>query len=90
MGRDADRERTWDDRAGTSCPRCGRSYDDTERADVHHRDGDDGNGSPNNLRKRCKSCHLGGEHGRDVESPKTPAGLRRRGPSGPSRSGPPR
>lgn len=90
MSRDRDRKRTWQERAGGRCPRCGRSYDDVERADVHHNDGNASNGSPDNLRKRCKNCHLGGEHDRELDSPRSPPGLRRRGPSGPSRSGPPR
>ncbi|MBX0350488.1 hypothetical protein [Haloarcula pellucida] len=88
MGRDQDRKRTWDERAGDRCPRCGQSFDDVERADVHHRDGDPNNGHPSNRRKRCKKCHLGDEHGRDVDSPKTPDGVRRSGPPAPSRSGP--
>jgi len=88
--RDRHRDRVWSDRAGKRCPSCGRSFDDAERADVHHNDEDPGNGHPSNLRKRCKRCHLGGEHGRDTDSPKEPRGVRRSGPSGPSRSGPPR
>lgn len=88
MGRDQDRERTWDERAGRRCPGCGRSFDNVERADVHHHDGDANNGHPSNRRKRCKKCHLRGEHGRDVDSPKTPDGVRRSGPRGPSRTTP--
>jgi len=39
------------------------------RVDVHHRDQDERNGHPSNLRKRCEKCHLEGEHDRpdDVE-----------------------
>jgi len=78
--RDRHRERVHDDRAGDRCPSCGRLLDTADRVDVHHRDGDPTNGQPSNLRKRCKKCHLGGEHDRDTE-PKQPAGPR----SGPRR-----
>jgi hypothetical protein len=88
MSRDADRQRTWSQRSGQRCPGCGRSYDEVDRADVHHNDGNDKNGHPANLRKRCKRCHLGGEHDRDTDSPKTPSGVRRSRPRGVSRSGP--
>jgi hypothetical protein len=88
MTRDADRERTWTERAGQRCPSCGRAYNDTERADVHHNDGDPQNGHPNNRRKRCMRCHLAGEHDRDLDTPRTPSGPRRRSPRGPSRSSP--
>lgn len=65
--RDRHRDRAHDDRAGNVCPTCGRSFDDVERVDVHHDDGNPRNGSPENLRKRCRRCHLKEEHGRDPE-----------------------
>lgn len=86
--RDRHRERTWEERAGNVCPGCGRSFDDVDRADVHHWNGNDRDGAPDNLRKRCKDCHLEGEHDRDVDSPKTPPGPRRTRPPRPSRSAP--
>lgn len=79
--RDRHRDRVWDERAGERCPCCGRPTDSTERVDVHHRDGDPTNGHPDNLRKRCKRCHLGGEHDRDIDTTPGPSGPR----SGPSR-----
>lgn len=84
------RDRVWSERAGRRCPRCGRYFDTAGRADVHHNDENASNGHPANLRKRCPKCHLGGEHDRpdDVDAPKTPAGLSRRGPRGPRRTGP--
>ncbi|MFC4549394.1 MULTISPECIES: hypothetical protein [Halorussus] len=78
--RDRHRRRLHADRAGEQCPRCGRSLDTADRVDDHHHDGDPTNGHPSNLRKRCKNCHLGGEHDRDVET-KQPRGPR----SGPRR-----
>ncbi|WP_137288847.1 HNH endonuclease [Natronorubrum halophilum] len=89
--RDRHRERVHDERAGQRCPGCGRSLDTADRVDVHHHDQNSSNGHPANLRKRCKRCHLEGEHDRpDDVDPKGPAGLSRRGPQGISRSGPPR
>jgi len=86
------RDRVHDERGGQRCPNCGKPLEHAGRVDVHHRDQDETNGHPSNLRKRCKRCHLEGEHDRpdDVDSPKTPPGLSRRGPSGVSRNGPPR
>ncbi len=78
--RDRHRRRTHDQRAGDRCPTCGRPFDQAG-VDVHHRDENPGNGHPENLRKRCPDCHLGGEHDRDVD---------RTGPSGPRRSRPSR
>jgi hypothetical protein len=83
--RDRHRNRTHRQRSGNRCPNCGRPYGDTDRVDVHHRDGNAANGSPDNLRKRCKRCHLGDEHDRDT-SPKKPTGPRS-GPGG-VRTGP--
>ncbi|UHQ96480.1 hypothetical protein [Natrinema halophilum] len=90
--RDRHRERVHLERAGRRCPTCGRTFDTADRVDVHHRDQDERNGHPANLRKRCKKCHLEGEHDRpdDVDSPKIPNGISRRGPRGVSQSGPPR
>jgi ribosomal protein S14 len=88
MTRDGDRDRTWSQRAGQRCPSCGRSFDTADRADIHHNDGNHKNSHPSNHRKRCKRCHLGGEHDRDTDSPKTPSGVRRTQPAGPRRSGP--
>lgn len=70
--RERHRERTHQERAGDRCPRCGRSYADADRVDVHHRDGNPRNGSPENLRKRCRVCHLAGEHDRNVTRSKEP------------------
>ena len=81
--RDRHRERTHDERAGDRCPSCGRAFATAERADVHHRDGDPTNGAPENLRKRCKRCHLGDEHDRDVKAGRGPPGVRRTGPTTP-------
>lgn len=76
--RDRHRERAHADSPGRQCPGCGRDFSTADRVDVHHRDGDPTNGTPDNLRVRCRRCHLGDEHDRDVE------------PAGPSRprSGP--
>ncbi len=65
--RDRHRDRVHDDRAGDHCPSCGRRLDIADRVDVHHNDEDPSNGHPSNLRKRCKNCHLGDEHDRDIE-----------------------
>lgn len=80
--RENHRERTWTERAGQRCPGCGRPFDDADRADVHHRDGNQHNGAPDNLRKRCSRCHLRDEHDREVDTPASPPR--------PSRSRPPR
>lgn len=87
--RDRHRARTWEQRGGDRCPRCGRPYESADRADVHHRDGNEHNGDPDNLRKRCRRCHLGAEHDRpdDVDSPQQPAGPGRTRPTRP-RTGP--
>lgn len=78
--RDRHRERLHDDRAGQQCPTCGRRLDTANRVDTHHRDRDPTNGHPDNLRKRCKTCHLAGEHDRDLDDSQ-PDGVR----SGPRR-----
>jgi|GEM_PF-2317328 len=78
--RDRHRERTHEDSSANYCPGCGRPLDTADRVDVHHRDGDPTNGSPDNLRVRCLRCHLKGEHDRNVE-PGSPSGPR----SGPRR-----
>lgn len=85
--RERHRTRTHQERAGESCPQCGRSFDTVDRVDVHHADGNPSNGSPDNLRKRCKRCHLEGEHGRAPEQEQSPApGYT--GPPAPRASGP--
>lgn len=71
--RDRHRDRTHEDRAGESCPRCGRPYDAVDRVDVHHFDGNARNGTPANLRKRCMRCHLEGEHDRTTDQDRSPA-----------------
>lgn len=83
--RDRHRKRAHRERGGKRCPTCGRPYDDADRVDVHHRDGNPQNGAPNNLRKRCRKCHLGDEHDRNVSAtkPRSP----RSGPRG-VRTGP--
>lgn len=84
--RDRHRTRTHRERAGDQCPRCGRAYDQADGVDVHHHDENPRNGAPDNLRKRCPTCHLEGEHDRDTTHSTEP----RRPRSGPSgvRSGP--
>jgi len=78
--RDRHRDRLHRDRAGQHCPSCGRPLNTADRVDDHHHDGDPSNGHPSNLRKRCRRCHLGDEHDRDLDD-KQPTGPR----SGPSR-----
>ena len=88
--RDQHRKRYWRDcdRDSWQCPGCGRTVDAVDRADVHHRDEDDGNGQPDNLRGRCKRCHLKGEHDRDIDDASGPSRPRTKSPRGPSRTGP--
>lgn len=83
--RERHRQRVQDQRAGDYCPRCGRSFDQTDGDHVHHRDGNKRNGSPENLRKRCPRCHFAGEHDRpdDVESPGQPPSPNRLSPGRP-------
>ncbi|RKS83301.1 hypothetical protein BDK61_2644 [Haloarcula quadrata] len=80
--RDRHRDRVWSERAGDQCPRCGASFDQAGGADVHHRDGNERNGEPENLRKRCPTCHFAGEHDRPDDAPNSQQ------PPGPSRSSP--
>jgi hypothetical protein len=72
-GRDAHRDRHWDARDTDTCPSCGRSLDTADRVDVHHNDEDASNGGPDNLRTRCKTCHLADEHDRDVDRDRRPS-----------------
>lgn len=53
-----------------SCPGCGATRDQTTSMHVHHRDGNPHNHSRENLVALCRSCHLGGEHGLDVDDPR--------------------
>ncbi|GGM64379.1 5-methylcytosine-specific restriction endonuclease McrA [Halarchaeum rubridurum] len=89
--RDQARRQYWQGRSRRSwrCPRCGRSYGEVDRVDVHHRDGNPHNNSPENLVALCKRCHIGGEHNREVDddhlTPPSPGYL---GPPRPRNLGP--
>ena len=52
------------------CPGCGASRSETTSMHVHHRDGNPTNNELGNLVALCNQCHLGGEHGLDVDSPR--------------------
>jgi 5-methylcytosine-specific restriction endonuclease McrA len=87
--RERARRQYWQSRStsGWRCPGCGRSRDEVDRVDVHHRDGNPNNNDPDNLIALCRRCHLGGRHDRDVDdehlgppeprgtSPPTPSSL---------------
>ena len=45
------------------CPDCGRRLRDVHSFEVHHKDGDPRNGSPENLIGLCRKCHYE-RHGR--------------------------
>lgn len=89
--RDQARQQYWRRRSkqGWRCPGCGRSRDEVERVDVHHRDGNPKNNDPDNLVALCKRCHLQGRHGRDIDQealgPPEPRSL---GPPTPRNLGP--
>ncbi len=53
------RERFWNehDIDEYECPGCGRQRDEVEQFDVHHIDGNPGNGDLDNLVGLCQSCH---------------------------------
>jgi len=70
--REGARELFWDlHEAGSySCPGCGRGRDETTSMHVHHIDGNPTNHSRENLVALCHQCHLGGEHGLDIDDPR--------------------
>lgn len=46
------------------CPHCGRGFEEVERFEVHHRDGNPLNGDSDNLVALCRECHYR-EHDRE-------------------------
>jgi 5-methylcytosine-specific restriction endonuclease McrA len=52
------------------CPGCGRGRNDVRTFHVHHLDGNKENNDESNLVALCPSCHLGGEHGLNIDDPR--------------------
>lgn len=78
------RDLFWDlhDAQTYPCPGCGSSQDEAASMHVHHIDGNPQNNSRENLVALCNQCHLGGEHGYDVNDPRlSPPSVRARRPS---------
>ena len=73
--RELSRRRFWDDRDASlyRCPGCGRSRDEVDAVEVHHRDERKTNAADDNLIGLCRRCHQQGEHGR--RSMDIPSGL---------------
>jgi len=70
--REGARELFWDlhDARTYSCPGCGTPRDETSAIHVHHVDGNPTNNARENLVGLCNQCHLGGEHGYDIDDPR--------------------
>lgn len=66
------RELFWDlhDARSYRCPGCGSAREETTSIHVHHLDGNPANNARDNLVALCNQCHLGGEHGLDVDDPR--------------------
>lgn len=69
--REGARELFWDlhDTGSYRCPGCGTPREGTTAMHVHHIDGNPTNNTRRNLVALCNQCHLGGEHGLDVDDP---------------------
>jgi len=67
--REGARKLFWDlhDAGRYRCPGCGAAHDETVAMHVHHVDGNPRNNSRDNLVALCNQCHLGGEHGYDID-----------------------
>lgn len=65
------RELFWDlhNQSSYTCPGCGAGRDETTAMHVHHVDGNRTNHTRGNLVALCNQCHLGGEHGLDIDNP---------------------
>jgi len=70
------------DKQSYRCRNCGRTREEIEQVDVHHRQGHLEGDHPDNLLGLCQRCHLQDRHDRDADwlqerfDPPRPTGVR--------------